>query len=286
MQGQYIDVDGIRTYYIDRGEGPTLVLLHGAAIAVDAHLSWFRTIEGLEDEYRLIAFDQIGFGRTDMPADGVYKDRLVRVDHAQAFLNRLGVRDATLIGHSEGAFIATRLAIVQPELAAKIVIVTSGGTAPYLGGEADAAWIAAAKAAYNDPSRFDSADAYVRASGHLSRVADERFEKILRENYQLALDSGQAELFRNIPKTDTDYRAYERLQQDHIFPYLADFDKPTLLVWAEEDQTVPIARGLKLMERIANAEFHVFRGAAHNVMHDQADGFNRLLRGWCKSRDG
>ena len=54
-----------------------------------------------------------------------------------------------------------------------------------------------------------------------------------------------------------------------------------LLVWAEDDATVPVDRGLKLLERISGAEFHLFRDAAHNVMHDQVEGFNRLLGSWC-----
>ena len=72
-----------------------------------------------------------------------------------------------------------------------------------------------------------------------------------------------------------------KLQQEHIFPYLDALSIPALLVWAEDDATVPVARGLKLFECIPGAEFHLFRDAAHNVMHDQAEGFNRLLRSWC-----
>ena len=281
MQDRYIDVDGVNTYYLDEGAGPAIVLLHGAAVAVDARLSWFRTIEALRDEFRLIAPDQPGFGRTDMPADGVYRDRHQRTDHALAFLERLGVRDACLVGHSEGAYMATRLCIEAPHLASRLVIVTSGGTAPALGGEADDAWISASDAAYNDPSRLDGEEAFVRASAHLSRVADARYERILRNNFRRALATGQVDMFRDLPSRDADYRAYVRLQEEHLFPHLGALAIPALLIWADQDATVPVARGLKLLERIPGAEFHLFRGAAHNVMHDCAHGFNRLLRGWC-----
>ena len=280
MNGDYIDVDGVRTYFIDRGAGPTLVLIHGAAMAMDAHLTWFRTIDALADEYRLLAFDQIGFGRTDMPADGVYKNRLERVDHAHRFLQRLDVERACLIGHSEGGFMAMRLAVIDTARVAGVVVVTSGGTAPYLGGDADAQWIAAAEAAYSDPARLQSVDAFVRGNAHLSRVRDPVFDAMLADNFRRAIARGQDEMLRG----EVDRAAYLRSQEEHLFPHLDTLDAPALLVWAGDDATVPVARGVKLLERIPGAELHIFRDAGHNVMHDRAGGFNRLLRGWCRDR--
>ena len=282
MNGRFIDIEGKNTWYLDEGSGPTIVLLHGAALAVDAYITWFRTIEALRDRFRLVALDQVGFGRTDMPPNGVYWNRHRRVDHVLAFLDRLGVRNACLVGHSEGAYMATRLAIIAPHLASKLVIVTSGATAPYLGGDADDEWKAAASAAYNDPSRFDSEDDFVRTSARLGRAEDSRYEAILRENYRRAVEVGQERMFREMPAEDSNYDAYVKLQEEHVFPHLDALSIPTLLVWAEDDATVPVARGLKLLERIPGAEFHLFRNAAHNVMHDQAEGFNRLLRSWCE----
>ena len=281
VNGRYIDVDGINTWYLDEGSGPAVVLLHGAALAVDAYITWYRVIEVLRGKFRFIAPDQVGFGRTDMPPGGVYWNRHRRVDHALAFLERLGVRDACLVGHSEGAYMATRLAITAPHLASRLVIVTSGATAPYLGGDADKEWMAAASAAYNDPTRFDSEDDFVRTSGRLSRAENPRYEEILRENYRRAVEVGQERLFREMPAEESNYDTYVKLQQEHIFPHLDALSLPTLLVWAENDATVPVARGLKLLEHIPGAEFHLFRDAAHNVMHDQSAGFNRLLGSWC-----
>lgn len=282
MEGKYLDVDGIRTCYIDRGEGPPMVLLHGAAVGVDANISWFRTIRGLEDVFRLVTFDQIGFGYTDPPADGILKNRLERVDHAIGVMKTLAIEKACLVGHSEGAFMAARIAIVAPELASRIVLVTSGGTSPYLGGDADEAWMEASRKAYHSPGALDDEDAYVRANGHLGRTSDPEFEAILRENYRHAMAIGQDRLFANMPAKDADLNLYGELQKEYVLPFLPDLKIPILLIWATDDATVPVTRGLKLLECAPNAELHIFRDAAHNVMHDQAEGFNRLLRGWCQ----
>ena len=245
MQGDYIHVDGVRTYYIERGEGPPLVLLHGAAVGVDANISWFRTIRALQDTFRIVTFDQIGFGHTDPPVDGILKNRLERVDHTLKVLKALDVENACIVGHSEGAFIAARIAIVAPQLASRIVLVTTGGTAPYLGGDTDEAWIEASRIAYNSPGRFDSEDAFVKASGHLSRTSDAEFEAILRENFRHAMAIGQDKLFDNMPKRDADLHQYGELQEEYVLPFLPDLQIPILLIWATEDTTVPLARGIK-----------------------------------------
>ena len=282
MRGDYVDAGGINTYVIDEGVGPVVVLLHGAALAVDAYVTWFRTIEALKTDYRVISFDQIGFGRTDMPADGQYRNRLQRVDHALAVLDTLDIEDACLVGHSEGAFMAARMAIVRPGLASGLVLITTGGTAPYLGGDADADWVAASIEAYNDPHRFDSEEAFVSTSAHLCRHEDAEYEAILRENYQRAMSVGQDQMFKNLPSLESDYLAYGELQNQHVLPYLADVQTPALLIWSTDDRTVPVARGLKLLGLMPSAELHVIRDAAHNVMHDQPRRFHRALTGFCR----
>lgn len=278
MADFYLDVDGRRTHVTDVGTGMTIVLLHGAAVGVDATLTWYRTITELSQEFRLVAFDQVGFGRTDMPLDGIYKNRLERTDHARSVLRQLEVTSACLVGHSEGAFMATRLAITDPDLARSLVIVTSGGTAPYLGGSDDDGWISACDQAYNDPKRLSSIDLFVSSDPHLSRGPDPRYEMLLRANFQRSVRSGQVEMFREMPESEVDYQKYRELQENHIFPRLPEINVPSLLVWADRDPTVPISRGLALQKLIPGASFHVVGDSGHYVMHDQPQVFHDLLR--------
>lgn len=283
-EGQFVDVAGHRTFYIDRGEGPVLLLLHGASVAIDAYSTWHSLIEALAPNFRVIAFDQPGFGRSDMVKDRRYVNRLGRVPHALGFLDALHIRRAILIGHSEGAFMATRMAIERPALAAGLVLVTSGGTAPRLGGELDRGWMEASKSAYDYSGGADTEDAFIRANASLSHGADPALERLLRENYRRAAAAGQIEMFRNLPADERDLDLYLRLQETHIHPYLAALETPTLIVWASSDPTVPVERGVALMRLFPQADLHVFGGASHMVMLDRAEGFNRLLAGWCAGR--
>jgi pimeloyl-ACP methyl ester carboxylesterase len=281
LEGHFIDVNGYRTYYLDRGTGPTILLLHGASIAIDAYLTWRPAVAHLSRTFRVLAFDQPGFGRTDMPKDGLYMNRLARVDHALAFLDRLGIDRAILIGHSEGGFMAARVAILRPRLVAKLAIVTSGATAPRLGGELDRGWIAASKTAYDYKGGADTEDGFIRTNSSLSRIVDAHFEGVLRENYRRAVASGQIEMFRRRPPAETDAERYVQLQEKYIHPHLAELTMPVLIVWAAEDPTVPVERAVGLMRLIPHADLHVFGGASHMVMLDRREAFNRLLANWC-----
>ena len=254
-----IVVDGVKTSVIEHGVGPTIVLFHGAAFGVDAEATWFRTFEGLSADFRVVSFDQVGFGRTDMPGDGVYKNRLERVDHALGVLEALGIKGACLVGHSEGAFMAARIAILAPAHASSLVFVTTGGTAPYF-------------------DRLVSEDRFVASNGHLSRHHDPVLEQLMRANYRRGIATGQDRIFANMPRAETDFAIYRRLQDEYVLPYLPDLDIPTLLIWSANDATVPVARAELLLEHLRLGQLTVIDDAAHNVMVDQAAAFNETIR--------
>ena len=176
---------------------------------------------------------------------------------------------------------AARMAITRPSLAEKLVIVTSGGTAPRLGGELDREWMAASKTAYDYKSGAANEDSFIRGNAILRRTADPAIEAMLRDNYRRALASGQIEMFRRRPAAETDIERYTLLQEDHIHPYLPQLLLPVLILWASDDPTVPVERGLRLARMFPTADFHVFGGASHMVMFDRREAFSRLLAEWC-----
>lgn len=275
--GRFIDAGGIRTWVTEAGAGPPLVLLHGASIAVEGYATFHRQMLALSRHFRTITFDQQGFGRTGLPEDGRYRDRLERVDHAVAVLEALGVREACLVGHSEGAFMAGRIAVMRPDLVIRLVLMTSGGTAPALGGALDDDWIAASRRAYDYRSFPDSPDAYVEA-----RDLDPDEAALQRSAYVRALESGQAAMMRGLHEAGpTDYRAYVQLQERHLLPYLPKLRVPALLIWAADDATVPVARGLALLRLIPGADMHVLGGCGHALTRDRADAVTRLLSCFC-----
>ncbi|KXF56445.1 hypothetical protein AXA44_34440 [Rhodococcus sp. SC4] len=125
---RFVDVGGIRTHYLDAGDGDrTVVLLHSGEFGASAELCWEYNIAALAQHYRVVAPDWLGFGQTDKLHDFVSKsDRMIR--HLVAFLRVLDIDEAHFVGASMGA---TRLvqeaARVEPRLPIRSMVLASGG---------------------------------------------------------------------------------------------------------------------------------------------------------------
>jgi pimeloyl-ACP methyl ester carboxylesterase len=120
--GRFLDVDGVRLHYVERGAGEPLVLLHGNGSMIEDFES-----SGLIDlaakNYRVIVFDRPGFGHSDRPRNVVWTPdaQAELIKHA---LERLGVSNATVLGHSWGASVAVALALKYPDLIRGLVLAS------------------------------------------------------------------------------------------------------------------------------------------------------------------
>ncbi len=106
-------------YTAGPSHAPILLLLHGLGDDAD---TWRALIPRLAQHYRVIAPDLPGFGRSS-PINGAYSlGALSRV--MAAFINRLQLRQITLVGHSLGAMIAQRLSIGLPSLVRQQILIS------------------------------------------------------------------------------------------------------------------------------------------------------------------
>ncbi len=122
-KGKFVEVDGIRLHYVDRGHGEPVVLIHGnGSMVEDFEASGL--IDMAAAHHRVIAFDRPGFGHTGRPRTTVW------THHAQADLihqamARIGVVKATVLGHSWGCSVALAMAERHPQ-AVKALVLASG----------------------------------------------------------------------------------------------------------------------------------------------------------------
>jgi pimeloyl-ACP methyl ester carboxylesterase len=120
--GRFLDVDGVRMHYVERGTGEPLVLLHGNGSMIDDFES-----SGLIDlaarNYRVIVFDRPGFGHSDRPRSVVWTPdaQAGLIKHA---LERLDISNAIVVGHSWGASVAVALALKYPDLVRGLVLAS------------------------------------------------------------------------------------------------------------------------------------------------------------------
>jgi pimeloyl-ACP methyl ester carboxylesterase len=130
--GQFLDVDGVRLHYVERGSGEPLVLLHGNGSMIQDFES-----SGLVDvaakNYRVIIIDRPGFGHSSRPRNVIWTpDAQARL--IQRAIERLGVSQAVVLGHSWGASVAVALALKFPDTVRGLVLV-SGYYYPTLRGD-------------------------------------------------------------------------------------------------------------------------------------------------------
>lgn len=104
--------DGTRLHVVVAGDGPTVVLAHGFAVtSVEWSIVWDRLLAA---GYRVVAFDQRGHGRSTIGADGI--GSLPMAEDYLAVLEAVDARDAVLVGHSMGGFLALRGVLDVPGL--------------------------------------------------------------------------------------------------------------------------------------------------------------------------
>lgn len=114
----YLDVDGGRMHYVDEGEGEPILFVHGTPVwsFVYRHL-----IAALSREHRCIAPDHIGFGLSEKPAGWAYSVE-AHARNLAALVERLGLRDITLVVHDLGGPIGLSFAEARPDLVRRLVI--------------------------------------------------------------------------------------------------------------------------------------------------------------------
>ena len=120
--GQFLEVDGVRLHYVERGSGEPLVLLHGNGSMIQDFES-----SGLVDlaakNYRVIVIDRPGFGHSSRPRNVVWTPD-AQAQLIQRALERLGVSHAIVLGHSWGASVAVALALKFPDMVRGLVLAS------------------------------------------------------------------------------------------------------------------------------------------------------------------
>ena len=112
-------IGGGLIHYEAFGRGKPVVFIHGW---LGSWRYWMRTMEALASDYRTYALDLWGFGDSDKS-----RDRYSVADYTRLlydFMDQLGIPSAAMVGHSLGAIVALRLAILEPRLVSRLMVVS------------------------------------------------------------------------------------------------------------------------------------------------------------------
>ena len=120
--GRFLEIDGVRLHYVERGSGRPLVLFHGNGSMIQDFES-SGLIDLASKNYRVIVFDRPGFGHSGRPRNVVWTPA-AQADLFVKALDRLGVRSAIVLGHSWGASVAVALALKHPQFVDGLVLAS------------------------------------------------------------------------------------------------------------------------------------------------------------------
>lgn len=240
LRTRALEIDGIRYRYLDSGDGVPLLLLHGFTADMD---NWTRVARYLTGEFRVIAPDLPGFGKsTADPALDYSIDS--QVDRVHRLVERLGLAAFHLGGSSMGGAIAAIYASRYPQQVSSLWLLAPGGVVT------------------GEPSEMEQILA--AGEGHPLIPGDRRqFEATLdfvftrrpflprpvRRHLALAAARRQA-LYRQIFTDLLDENG--RGMHPSINPVAARLDLPVLVVWGERDRVLHPAGAEKLRELLVH----------------------------------
>jgi pimeloyl-ACP methyl ester carboxylesterase len=259
-----LDVAGTPTHVIDTGEpaagadGPPVLLLHGSGPGVSALANWRLVIPALAATRRVIAPDQLGFGRT---ADGSARayGRAAWTGHAVALLDALDVDEVDVVGNSMGGAIALSLAAAQPRRVRRQVLMGTVGVAMPLPPGLDEVW------AY-EPS--------LEAMERVMRLFTDDDELITGDLIRLRLEGSL------VPTVAASWAAMFPAPRQRWVDDLAltpdelrAITVPTLLIHGRDDHVIPLASSLELLATLPHADLHVLGSCGHWTMIERTPEF-------------
>ena len=137
--GKSIHAGEILTNYHEMGSGEPVILIHGSGPGVSAWSNWRLALPYLGERFRALAYDQIGFGYSELPTRHVY-DLERWTNHLFGFMDALDIERAHRVGNSMGTAVALAAAVTRPERVRRLVLMGAMGVPFPITEGLDAVW--------------------------------------------------------------------------------------------------------------------------------------------------
>jgi len=251
-----VSLHGRAVSYAEEGSGPVLLLIHGMG---GSYENWQAVIEPLARHHTVVAPDLPGHGAS-APGAGDYSLGALAAGLRDLLL-ALGYDRATLVGHSLGGGIAMQLAYQFPELAERLVLVSSGGLGPEVSLILRAAALPGAELFLAATARAGSKAGSTLARG-LSAVGLRPTVDVaeVARGYTSLADPDRRAAFLATLRSVIGARGQRVDASDRLYLVAS---MPVLIVWGARDPIVPVHHGERAHEAIAGSRLEIFEGVGH-----------------------
>jgi 4,5:9,10-diseco-3-hydroxy-5,9,17-trioxoandrosta-1(10),2-diene-4-oate hydrolase len=257
--GKYVTLEtGLTLHYLDIGEGPIVVWLHGSGPGASGYSNFKGNYPVFEQAgYRNIIVDLPGFGRSDKPANAQYHLDFF-ITHLHALLDSLGIDRCTLLGNSLGGAIALGTALAHPERVEKLILLAPGGVE-------ERETYFKMKGIQRMVETFAAGPMGIEQMRHVMQLQvfdpSNLTEAILAERAAVA-PSQPANLFSTMLVPNMTER-------------LGELNCPIFGFWGSDDVFNPPSGVFKLLEHARNARFTLLNRCGHWVQVEHPELFNR-----------
>ncbi len=297
FEQRYTEVEGVRISYIDEGprDAPVLLFVHGLGGALD---NWTYNIPYFREKYRCLAIDMPGFGNSEQDDDFSYTLKWY-TDILKAFIEKMEVEKATLIGNSMGGHTVAYTAIRHPEIVERLVLVDASGTFGPKGLQT--------KILVRFPNLAEKI--VLRTAGkHLAKGPDHFVEWIDKTNISnpegagiYKFDTPQEKEFRERMLELAGWFGYTEAYPKYMRAILGvgrsilttplndrldEIKCPTLIWWGKEDRVVPLEEGDKYLKGIDDAKMVVVEEVGHVGMIERPELFNDTVDRFIRMTSG
>ena len=260
--GRSVVAAGLKTNYLEAGEGEPVVLIHGSGPGVTAYANWRLVMPVLAQKYRVLAPDIAGFGYTERRDDVTYNlDFWVR--HLTEWMAAVGVKKARFVGNSFGGALTLALTARHPELVDRFVLMGAAGVDFEVTPGLDAVW--GYEPSVENMRRIAMAFVYDK-----SMITDD----LVRSRYEASIRPGFHESYSKL------FQAPRQRHARALATPEADIRKiqqRALVIHGRDDQIVPLSNSFKLHALLERSDLHVFGQCGHWTQIERKDQFAKLV---------
>jgi pimeloyl-ACP methyl ester carboxylesterase len=261
---QWADVSGLHIGFEQAGDGPPLLLVHGALS--DSRV-WHGQLAALSDEFTVISWDAPGCGQSEDPPESFRLPEYA--DVLAGLIVALGLERAHVLGHSFGGALALELACRHPEVVTTLILV--GGYAGWAGSlrpaDVERRLAFAVDVADRLPDRFDPESMRGLFSDKLPPESAARLRTIMSESRPVAART----------------MAYALAEAD-LRDALSSIRVPALLVHGDADERSTLEVANDLHRRILTSNLVVLPGLGHECFLEDPNRFNIEVRSFLRAQ--
>ncbi len=247
----FITCCGMKLNYIDEGDGPVVLLLHGWGASCDSYKGVINT---LRDKCRLVALDFPGCGKSDLPERPLDINDYVAL--VMEFCSALNISNPILVGHSHGGRVIMKLAgsgLMNPR---KIVFIDAAGIKPKF-----------------SLKKWCKVRTFKTVKWFLTLPVIRNHTK---DTLQKARNHFGSADYNSAPEVMR--KTLVNLVNDDMTAYLDGISASTLLIWGENDTATPLYMAKKIEKIIPDCGLCVIKGTGHWSFVEKPHEAQSILR--------